>query len=118
MSKAARRDAHGCNGSRNEPACAGGAAREMAALGGGGGDQLNELGWVLEITFTIASPSPQAGPDRGGWDGVALGRPRAREHLEPGQLGVAQLAQILMTLGDERAVRATYVLGELAYTPP
>ena len=43
------------------------------ALGGGGGDQLNELGWVLEITFTIASPSPQAGPDRGGWDGVASG---------------------------------------------
>ena len=25
---------------------------------------------------------------------------------------------VLMTLGDERAVRATYVLGELAYTPP
>ena len=25
---------------------------------------------------------------------------------------------VLMTLGDERAVRATYVLGELAYIPP
>ena len=43
---------------------------------------------------------------------------QASADLSRVSLGWGLAAFVLMTLGDERAVRATYVLGELAYTPP